>query len=102
MLWNSLPQNIADACVDAKLIQKLMEQKYIGVFYTKWYHLWLRRHLSLKLLTAGGVCDGELSPIAFPFSNTFLGCLSEVKYWDRQMFDLAKYNHYYIPIDLVA
>lgn len=49
-----------------------------------------------------GVYNGEVSPIGFPCSNPFLGHLSEVGYWDRLMFDLAKHKQDYIPIVLIV
>lgn len=57
--------------------------------------------MRLKVADSWELCDGKVSPIGFPYSNPFLGHLLDVKYRDRQMFDLAKYRHY-IPIVLVA
>lgn len=64
--------------------------KSILVFYTQYYHLCLGKSFSLRRL---GVCDVEVSPIGFLCSNTSLGHLTEVKHWDRRMFDLAKQSH---------
>lgn len=67
---HALPQKITVLCVDAIWLINSWNKCVLDV-YTKLYHLWLREPLSFMLLTAMGVCDGEVSPIAFPYSFTW-------------------------------
>lgn len=97
---HALPQKITVLCVDAIWLINSWNKCVLDV-YTKLYHLWLREPLSFMLLTAMGVYDGEVSPIAFPYSITFLGHFLEMKYGGTQMFHPAKYSYYYIPVVLV-
>lgn len=95
MLQNSSPQNTADVCVDAKVIHKLMEQKYIGVSYTMISHL-AEKALEPQIADSWESVMGRYHLQSFSIL-VLLGCLPEMKYRDRQMFDLAKYSHYDIP-----
>lgn len=95
MLQNSLPQNTADVYVDAKVIHKLMEQKYIGVSHTMISHL-AEKALEPQIADSWESVMRRYHLQSFPILVP-LGHLPEVKYWGRQMFDLAKYSHSYIP-----